>query len=214
MTRAEEITKYNKSLFDKGLVDQLVENTDHPPVIQFFEHVKTDEKNILDVGCATGSIASAVAEHHAGWSSYEGIDLCPEFVEEFNNRKLPRAKAKIGDATNLSVDNSSKDIVLCLFIHQHLSDEEGRKVLRELKRVAKSPADVLIAVTVNPYRVEPEKMHAADAAKEEGVCEVPTFIWNKKRFIEAMKRAGFEIINTEEIPGKGPYVKLFVRAQA
>jgi hypothetical protein len=51
-------------------------------------------------------------------------------VDTFNRRGIPRARAVIGNAIDLNTQSdSSKDIVVCLFILQHLSEDDGRKAL-------------------------------------------------------------------------------------
>ncbi len=213
MTRAESVQKYNKTLWKAGLVQQLVENSDENLLIKFCEDIKTDEKDMLDIGCATGAIASILATRCPGWKSYLGIDLTIEYVEAFNGRQLPAARAEIGDATCLMIESSSKDIILCLFVLQHLSKDEGRQVLREIKRVARPSADVLIALTVNPGEVENEKLYAAKAAIQAGTDEILTSIWNRREFEDAISEVGLLRLDAVDIPGRAPYVKLYVRAR-
>src|SRR5262249_14417015 len=77
----------------------------------------------------------------------------------------------------------SKDIVLCLFLLQDLDKADGVKVLRELKRVAKSKAHILLGLTVNPRRVEEPKDWKGKRV----------FIWNQAHFLRAISDEGFII---------------------
>jgi ubiquinone/menaquinone biosynthesis C-methylase UbiE len=214
MTQYEDVRVYNETLLRANLVDQLVENTDWKPVDQFLTSVGTEDKEVLDIGCATGSIASQAAEAHGNWSRYVGIDLCGEYVVRFNDQGIPNARAVVGSATDLNSQlDSSKDIVMCLFVLQHLSRDDGKKVLKEIWEVAKPNADVLIGLTVNPVDIESERMYTPNTALAAGAKEVLTFIWNQAEFIDALIQEGFEIIREETIPGRAPYVKLYIWRQ-
>jgi ubiquinone/menaquinone biosynthesis C-methylase UbiE len=215
MDHFKDVEEFNGVLRRANKVKELVENSDWGPINTFFGKVGTKGRNILDVGCATGEIASLVAKHHGGWEFYKGVDLFKDYVDDFNNRRIIRAKAEVGNAVNLSAQrDSSKDIVVCLFLLQHLSKDDGRKALREFARVAKPSADVLIGLTVNPDSIESEKYYAPKEALEAGAKKVLTSIWNKQEFVDAMEQAGFEVLEEPEvIPGQGPYVKLYVRAR-
>ena len=114
MTNYEEIAEYNRKLF-QGLVEELAENTDWEPVSKFFAEVGTKGKDILDVGCATGSLAARLAKANYRWQSYRGVDICKEYVDKYNSRGIPEAKAEVGNGTNLNTQSDcSKDVVILL----------------------------------------------------------------------------------------------------
>jgi ubiquinone/menaquinone biosynthesis C-methylase UbiE len=214
-TSEQHVIELNRVLEQKCLVERFVENTDWLPVKRFLSAAETDGKAILDIGCATGAIAQQSAESHGGWKSYLGLDLFSEYVDAFNRRGIARATAQVGTATRLGgVEDRSLDIVLFLFVLQHLSEEEGKAALAEIRRVAKPGALALVGLTVNPTTVEKRKPHAPRAAIEAGAEPVPTFIWNDARFLDALKQAGFEVQGSERIPGTVPYVKLYATARA
>lgn len=216
-TYFKDIEEYNRKLCEGNLIDDLVENTDKEIIKKFFVEVGTEGKNILDVGCATGSVAAFVAEEFDRWQSYKGIDLCEEYVERFNRRQIFNANAEVGNATDLkSQSTSSKDIVICLFIHQHLSPEDGRKALREFRGVVKPEGDVLIGLTVHLTGATQRFPYAHKRAKEAGAEEVETTIWNRNEFKNALEQVDFDIEWDEKVPfdpERKDLTKLFIRAR-
>jgi hypothetical protein len=65
--------------------------------------------------------------------------------------------------------------------------------LRELGRVARPSADVLVGLTVKSQGVDNQKGYAPAEALKAGAERIPTFIWNKRRFLEALEQEGLEI---------------------
>jgi ubiquinone/menaquinone biosynthesis C-methylase UbiE len=213
MSHSQEIREYNHKLYKVGLVDELVENTDWLPVKDFFSKADAKGKDILDIGCATGALASRLAEEKCGWKHYHGIDLTPEYVDQFDNRKIPNAEAEEGDATNLSKFNdSSKDVILLLFVLQHLSEAEGRETLKQMRRIARDNAQILIGLTVNSKRIEARKRYVSEKAKREaGATDVWVFIWNEQELLKTLGSLCFEIVSIERIPGwREEYPKLYI----
>jgi ubiquinone/menaquinone biosynthesis C-methylase UbiE len=213
MGNRDAIERHNAKLDQAGLIDELVENTDWEPVGRFVAAVGTTGKAIIDVGCSTGKIASLIAESTGPWKSYQGVDLYQGYVDKFNLRGLDEAKAAVGDATDLhDYATSSVDVALCLFVLQHLSKADGRRALREIRRVCRPGAGVLLGLTVNRARAEDEKLYAHEKAIKAGAEPVLTAIWTKGELLQALAEEGFEIGgDPEEIPGREPYAKLFVR---
>jgi SAM-dependent methyltransferase len=57
--------------------------------MRFFTDVEIEGKDVLDIGCASGALAASLARYGFQWHSYKGIDICADFVDDFNHRNLP-----------------------------------------------------------------------------------------------------------------------------
>jgi ubiquinone/menaquinone biosynthesis C-methylase UbiE len=217
MDTPKGILEYNKSVREKGLVKKYVENTDEAPVVSLCRATGLSDKDILDVGCATGAMASvlhAETRNSGLWRFYTGVDVDPAYLREFANRGIPNSGTKIGSATKLPVEDSSKDIVLFLFVLQHLSKQDGCVAIAELKRVARAGASVIIAATVHPTENTKEWLYAAEELVSAGAPEIHTTTWNKDELIDLVNTNALPIVDSEEVSGRKPLIKLYLRAIA
>jgi len=103
-----------------------------------------DGEDILDAGCGTGSLTSALSRRiNAG--SIMGIDFSPIYVDHASRRiRDPRITFKVGDICALSFADHSFDRVLSLLVLHFVPETE--RAIAELRRVARSGATVAAAV--------------------------------------------------------------------
>jgi SAM-dependent methyltransferase len=184
------IARYNDTLEAAGEVEALVENTEMGPVQEFFEKVGgATGRDILDVGCATGQIAAQLYEAYPGWGSYQGVDITQAYLDAFNGRELPRATVKLASATCIPCPDRSKDIALCLFVHQHLSEECGQLALSEIARALRSGGLLLFGLTVVCQGETYRNLYASARAEAAGAEKVPTTHWALEAVRTALTRA-------------------------
>jgi SAM-dependent methyltransferase len=104
-----------------------------------FARIRPDER-VLDVGCGAGAVLGP-ASRVAG--SAVGVELSPAMAERAR-QVAPAAEVLVGDASTLSFDDSSFDVVLSAFVVFFMPDPTA--ALREWARVTK-PAGRMVLST-------------------------------------------------------------------
>jgi 2-polyprenyl-3-methyl-5-hydroxy-6-metoxy-1,4-benzoquinol methylase len=87
--------------------------------------------------------------------NYTGIDLNSNYIEE-NKKKFPYAKFYVSKADAINI-NEKFDIILCNAVMHHLSDEEIRQLLSNIKNMLSVHGKVIIQ---DPVRVENQHFFA------------------------------------------------------
>ncbi len=94
--------------------------------------------SVLDVGCGTGTLAVAAARRAA---SVHGLDPSSELLTRAR-KKARRARLdvtfELGAGESLPYPDESFDVVLSSFVLHHLSHDDLRDSVRELRRVVKA----------------------------------------------------------------------------
>ncbi len=101
--------------------------------------------NILDVGCGTGHLIQHLSKRFA-FSSITGVDISAEMIRQSTARleKLSCEKRFLeADVGKLPFATATFDIVICSFVLHHVEDK--MKALKEIKRVAKQGAIIIVA---------------------------------------------------------------------
>lgn len=104
---------------------------------------------LLDVGCGTGQLLAVAASH--GFS-VAGIDISAVAVD-LVRKTVPTAELHVGVAESLPFPDSSFDAVCCIGSLEHVIDP--LQVVREMRRVARPAARVLIVVPNSRYLMMP-----------------------------------------------------------
>jgi bacillithiol biosynthesis cysteine-adding enzyme BshC len=192
----------------------------HPEIVRGFLARLAPYGDVVDLGCWNGSIAELAAGsvEHGEWRSYLGVDVVEEAVERFNARHAdrPRTSAVLGDIRALPLADGCADVVLCLFVLQDMEgyQADGLQALREIARIARPGASVLLGLTVHTLREE-NTQYVVKKLRPAGIPQKPTHHWHGPRFLAAVRASGFEIT---QIDGFGPndrgFVELYVQAIA
>ena len=100
-------------------------------------------ESILDAGCGTGSLSSALAQR--GNMSIVGVDLSSEYIDYARSRnRNPQVKFKVADVCALPFDDACFDRVVSLLVLHFVP--QTAKAIREMRRVARPGATVAAAV--------------------------------------------------------------------
>jgi SAM-dependent methyltransferase len=103
-----------------------------------------DGENILDAGCGTGALTSALAQR-TKTARIKAIDYSDVYVEHARRHNSdPRVEFSVGDICALPYDDVSFDRVLSLLVLHFVPQSE--KAVAELRRVARPGATVAAAV--------------------------------------------------------------------
>lgn len=111
----------------------------------FLDFVGTSEgESVLDLGCGTGALASALAERSRS-SRVHGVDLSPAYVEYARHHHASaRVTFEVGDACALALPDQGFDRVLALLMLHFVPSAE--RAVAEMRRVARPGAVVGAAV--------------------------------------------------------------------
>jgi glycosyltransferase involved in cell wall biosynthesis/peptidoglycan/xylan/chitin deacetylase (PgdA/CDA1 family) len=107
-------------------------------------------RRVLDAGCGAGALVPWL--ERAGVTDAVGIDAAPEMVAEAR-RRYPRHRWQRSDLRRLPFPSHSFDAVASLGVLEYV--DEPRAVVRELARVARPGAPVVLSV---PQRGSPNAM--------------------------------------------------------
>lgn len=111
----------------------------------FLDFVGTSEgEAVLDLGCGTGALASALAER-SRTSRILGVDFSPAYIEYARRHYASeRLTFEVGDACSLALPDQSFDRVLALLMLHFVPSAE--RAVAEMRRVARPGAIVGAAV--------------------------------------------------------------------
>ncbi|MEO6456816.1 MAG: class I SAM-dependent methyltransferase [Chloroflexia bacterium] len=95
---------------------------------------------LLDLGCGTGELAPIFIK--AGYS-YAGIDIEPERIE-YARKTYRQGEFHVMDASHLKYPDGHFDQILVTGVLHHLSDQEVREIVREMRRVLRPDGRALV----------------------------------------------------------------------
>lgn len=96
--------------------------------------------SILDLGCGTGELAPSFLK--VGYS-YVGIDIEPERIE-YARKTYPKGEFHVMDAGAIRYPDGHFDQILVTGVLHHLSDEEVRRIVGEMRRVLRPGGRALV----------------------------------------------------------------------
>ncbi len=97
-------------------------------------------KDILDIGCSTGTCAAAAVAMER--NRYVGIDIEPQYVEIAGNR-YPQGTFLAMDARQLNFESKRFDLILIISSLHHMEDQVVADCFKEVERVLKDDGMVL-----------------------------------------------------------------------
>jgi alkylated DNA repair protein alkB family protein 8 len=126
------------------------------PVKNFLESSKKGE--LLEVGCGSGR--HLVFAQALGFSSLKGIDYALGLIDICKEKNL---NVECADLRDLPFDNQSFDLLLCIAVLQHLTSGADReKGLRELRRVMREDAQLLLSIWLKPEKMNEKKFREVE----------------------------------------------------
>jgi ubiquinone/menaquinone biosynthesis C-methylase UbiE len=127
--------------FDAGCYDQQMGRWSRrlaPKFIDFSEIAAAER--VLDVGCGTGSLSSALVENPR-IATVHGIDFASAYIEHATrSNRESRVSFQVGDACDLPFPNGWFDHSLSLLVLQFIPDPI--RAVREMRRVTRSGGTV------------------------------------------------------------------------
>jgi SAM-dependent methyltransferase len=121
----------------------------------------TPDANILDVGCGTGQLTSALHDFLSDRGHYCGTDISPEAVAFCRSRfRRPNFSFHTSAMTALPLDNISFDFIVFFSVFTHTYPNETALLLREANRLLADGGVIFADVFVDPL----VDRHAGDRA--------------------------------------------------
>jgi ubiquinone/menaquinone biosynthesis C-methylase UbiE len=103
--------------------------------------------NVLEIGCATGSLTIAAKRRAGGSGSVAAIDLIPGMIEA-SREKAKRLGLEInfqtGSIENIPFPDQQFDVVICSFMIFHMSEGVRNKGIEEIFLVLKPGGRLLV----------------------------------------------------------------------
>lgn len=147
--------------------------------------------NVLDVGCGTGEILSAIRKLYPT-ISLQGIDISQEMLKQAENKKIDNVKLYLGDAEHLSFENDKFDVLICTDSFHHYPNP--KKAIGEFYRVLKKNGYLLLADFVKPFPVR-QLMNIFIPFSNEGDVK----IYSQSEILSFLKYGGFQDIQYQKI---------------
>jgi ubiquinone/menaquinone biosynthesis C-methylase UbiE len=97
---------------------------------EIYKIIPKDVKTILDVGCGNGSFLNFLLKTNK-YNGLMGVDFSQEALKYVKTEKIG------GNISELPFENNSFDLVTCLEVLEHLTEEEFNKGIAEIQRVSK-----------------------------------------------------------------------------
>ena len=98
---------------------------------------------VIDIGCGNGKTSFALME--AGYDVI-GIDISDVAVEACNKMYGDRMKAVCASAESIPLENEDIDGAVMIHVLEHMTEEESKKALTELRRILKPDSRILVRV--------------------------------------------------------------------
>ena len=112
------------------------------------QHVPTNCRNALEVGCGTGAFARQLAQHA---EHVVALDLSPEMIRVAQSRsqQFPNIEFQLADALAWEGPAEHFDYIACIATLHHMPQQE---MIRKLKRLLKKGAVLAILDLFEPER--------------------------------------------------------------
>lgn len=147
--------------------------------------------NVLDVGCGTGEILSAIRKLYPN-VSLQGIDISQEMLKQAENKKIDNVKLYLGDAEHLSFENDKFDILICTDSFHHYP--KPQRTIDEFYRVLQNNGYLLLADFWKPFPIR-QLMNIFIPFSNEGDVK----IYSQSEILNFLKHSGFQDIQYQKI---------------
>lgn len=112
-----------------------------------FENLDREAKSIIDLGCGDGEPMRFINKNKQFYSV--GLDIFEPCLKVARDRRS-HDEYLLADVRWLPFKSKSFDIVLCLEVIEHLEQNEGEKLLREMERIARK--QVILSTPAVPFK--------------------------------------------------------------
>lgn len=104
----------------------------------------SNTERVLDLGCGIGELYEIFSR-----SNYSGIDIEPEYIR-YATEQYGNALFTCQDAKNTNFSDNEFDQIIVFGVFHHLSDADCEGVFKEMNRITKEDAVILIIEDTDP----------------------------------------------------------------
>ncbi|MEK7517210.1 MAG: class I SAM-dependent methyltransferase [Patescibacteria group bacterium] len=117
-------------------------------LISFLQFLQKNDK-LLDAGCGSGNVILEFAGHVDYALGIDNNPACIQFLtKQLENKHINNANARVMDLVRLELKGKQFTKVIMTEILEHFSEEEGKKVLEQIKSIL-TPNGKLLITTPN-----------------------------------------------------------------
>lgn len=136
MKELEKAQYDNQNLWD----DLKVSESNKERIFEISKMIPEDTKSLADIGCGNGLFLNLLKAENS-IKGLIGIDFSTVAIEDVKTEK------KVGDITDIPLENKSYDAVCALEVLEHLNIEDFEKAKEEISRVSRRY--IIISVPFN-----------------------------------------------------------------
>lgn len=147
--------------------------------------------NVLDVGCGTGEILSAIRKQYPT-VSLQGIDISQEMLKQAESKEIDNVKLYLGDAEHLPFENARFNVLICTDSFHHYP--KPQRAIDEFYRVLQNNGYLLLADFYKNFPIR-QLMNIFIPFSNEGDVK----IYSRSEILSFLKHSGFEDIQYQKI---------------
>lgn len=163
--------------------------------LESIKNLNWKDKKVLDIGCGNGRLSLEVL-NRTGARQLIGIDLDEKAIAKAKLINDKRLSFFVSDASNLSFENESFDIIFCNIAFQQFLDKE--KAIHEMNRVLRNGGEVIINFIEEKSEVVKEIVRIMKDSFDIELNKKGSKI-SRQEFEDIAKLSGFKIIKSESL---------------
>lgn len=177
-----------KQFYEQDALREIPESTRRIEELRYrmlISKVPKGSKMVLDVGCGNGELMCMLGEKG---HKCVALDLSENRLGKFKDRARKLGLVQMqGDATNIPLQNSSMDVILCSEVLEHIKDYDN--VLKEMNRILKPHGRIIVSVPYNEELMEIVCPHCGKRFVPYGHLHS----FDKNKLFSSMNRCGFNV---------------------
>jgi len=197
----EDLYKKNYTSLDNYQIDTAEL---HQPIYKKIATIIRDlgyakKSKIIDFGCGWGGMCEVLKQE--GFD-YLGTDLSKEEIESCRTRKLNCIE---GNLTDLSAENIQADVIIAIFVFEHLVDYAG--FFKSVKSILCEGGSMIIVIPTSPLVMRLGKIYSSVFPKKDmpqfGETISPpwhTVVFSPLGVRQISEKNGFRVVNVMPCP--------------
>ena len=107
--------------------------------------------SLIDIGCGSGRLSTALSRRFGDALSYLGIDISPELLDYARTRAAASYRFELHDGLTIPAPDGSADFIVAFSVFTHLLHEETYIYLRDARRALKPGGTIVFSFLELPH---------------------------------------------------------------